>query len=1245
MTLHLASLALLFTSTILASAAPVARWDFGAEETSRLTPNGSLQRDVPGPRPPEFPDFEASNTAVQFDGSGAHFSFANGGRGSDFEFTNGDSITLEAWVKLDDIKEGETFYIIGKGRTGAAGFAPDNQNWALRVCEVEGRVCLSFLFATPHQDPDSKSDAHWHRWITKEGFSPNSGWHHIALTYRFGTPTSVRGWLDGKLRDGTWDMGGATTEAPVVDDDAIWIGSSKGGAPQNSFRGTLDAVAVHREIVGDELLEKRFRKTGEDTLVAAVPAAEVAPDLGPLADAKVLVTFHEAMPAEGRWLNEGETWPPETARWSSESFLLPRLPLRHDEWGSRSTWKAPLLVRLAADVELPPGHQRFLVRARGLSRLWVNGRLVARTVSRAKLPPDGEEEIIPVTEPPLPGARPAGYWQQEVFGEGDVPESGKCRVILEILVGGAKHRAETGELCVAVQAAEGAPLTIVLPAGRNTLLPLTDAAVQIELAQLERNLSTFDDANRRRVAANHDAFWRERHNLARAWAGLLGGEWDPKKTTPPVNAADPHPVDAFLADKVRRALAEAAKTPIEEAEHFHSAVLPILREECFRCHGEKDKGALRLNTRAAALRSGESKKAAVVPGNAAASELLRRINSKDEDERMPPKGSGLLPQQITALEEWIKSGAAWPAPPVRAEEVAAAPALTDAGFLRRVWLDVVGIPPDEMEVRAFVADKSEGKRLKLIDRLLADERWADHWMPYWLDVLAENPSLINPTLNTTGPFRWFLYDALRDNKPMDRLVTELIMMRGSPHTGGSAGFSLAGENDAPFATKGQIVAGAFLGIELQCARCHDSPYHSTKQQDLFALSAMLERKPVTVPKTSTVPAAFFEKKARESLIKATLKPGVPVAPIWPFGLATGSMDSLSLDALLQSPSDTRERLAALITGPQNTRFAEVLVNRVWRRFLGAGFVEPVADWEGRTPSHPELLHWLSLEFLKSGYDLKALSRLILTSKTYQRMATGANIAATPELRFFNAPERRRLTAEQVVDSLFAATGQPLNVEELTFDPTGRRPEGARITLGKPTRAWMFASLTNERDRPSLSLPRAQCVTDVLEAFGWSGARQAPRTDRETAPNVLQPGVLENSTLSVSLTRASYLSPLAALALQAESPEALVELVFLRFLGRTPSLAESSRFAGGLRDGFAQRQVPDSQIKPPKALAPLPRVTWYNHLRTEATTIAQQEEQRARTGPPPDPRLEPEWRETFEDFVWSILNIREFVWLP
>ncbi len=179
------------------------------------------------------------------------------------------------------------------------------------------------------------------------------------------------------------------------------------------------------------------------------------------------------------------------------------------------------------------------------------------------------------------------------------------------------------------------------------------------------------------------------------------------------------------------------------------------------------------------------------------------------------------------------------------------------------------------------SDTKPDKRRALIDQLLADERWADHWMSYWQDLLAENPTLINATSNSTGPFRWYLFEALRDDKPLDRIVTELMMMRGSPHEGGSAGFAMAAQNDSPYAAKGHILASAFLGLELQCARCHDSPYHSTKQKDLYSLAAMLERKPVTVPKTSTVPPAFFEKKARESLIQVTLKPGEVIQPLGP----------------------------------------------------------------------------------------------------------------------------------------------------------------------------------------------------------------------------------------------------------------------------------------------------------------------------------------------------------------------------
>ena len=188
-----------------------------------------------------------------------------------------------------------------------------------------------------------------------------------------------------------------------------------------------------------------------------------------------------------------------------------------------------------------------------------------------------------------------------------------------------------------------------------------------------------------------------------------------------------------------------------------------------------------------------------------------------------------------------------------------------------------------MKHRAFLADANHKKRDRLIDQLLNDERCADHWMSFWLDLLAENPTLLNASLNSTGPFRWFLYDSLRDNKPLDRMVTELLMMRGGAAEGGSAGFALAGENDAPFAAKGHIVASAFLGIELQCARCHDSPYHSTTQRDLYSLAAMLEReigyRAEDQPRAGRL---LREANRRESLIQVTLKPDEPVVRQWPF---------------------------------------------------------------------------------------------------------------------------------------------------------------------------------------------------------------------------------------------------------------------------------------------------------------------------------------------------------------------------
>jgi hypothetical protein len=1222
----------------------VAHWTFGTESSDGFKMHGAVLRDQAGPRPPRYPDFSPTNTALSLGDAGGYIAVPDPGTDSAFDFQNGDEISLEAWIKPDQSLQGAPVYIVGKGRTENPKFAKDNQNWALRLQKVKDQFHIGFLFAT---QPGSKAP-HWHRWTSTQSFPNHSAWHHVAVSYRFGQPDSMRGWIDGKPTEGVWDMGGPTSDAPIVDDDEVWIGSAKKG---NRFVGAIDNVAIYRGMFSDVWMAAHVSIVGE---VESPPklASATMPELGELPAGKVLITMAEGLPSADRWLMEDETWPSSRQQWQSAEFLLDQLPLRYDDWGIRDAWQAPVLLRMAADVQLPPGKHRVLLRARGLGRLWLDGQVIAETTPIATKAPDGDQPVTPLAEPPVSGARPHGYRQQEVFADIDIKdrvaaENGTQRLILELVVGGKDQRTETGEVCVAFHPAGQQPYAVITPWGA-TPLSLTDEAVIPVLARQHELIDTMDESTRHQAAATQDAYWDARHEWASQWAAghrpVTGTPTGTPAGTPtdtlPSGSQGLHPVDALIADKIARAMEASAGSDSPTTQYFHQQVLPILRDQCFRCHGEKSQGGLKLNSREAILLAGESEQPAVVPGDPAASELIVQIRSG----AMPPTDSGLSADQVAILESWIRNGAVWPAPPVDQEQVAMPALVGDEVFLRRIYLDTVGVPPAVSELQQFLQDNQPDKRGRWIDRLLDDRRLADNWISLWQDLLAENPTLINQSMGSTGPFRWFLYESLLDHKPLDRMVTELIMMRGSPDTGGSAGFSQSGESDAPFAEKGHILASAFLGVELQCARCHDSPYHSTTQRDLYALAAMLERKPVKVPATSRVPDAFFEKKGRESLIRVTMAPDEAVPPVWTLAAAVGVEDHSWLDEHLSDPSDSRQRLALLITAPQNQRFGQVMVNRVWKRLVGTGLVEPVDDWEGQMASHPELLDWLVHELITHRYDLRVVMRHIFNSQLYQREAVGNN-QVEPTQRYFAAPDRRRMSAEQVVDALHATTGSKMDVEELTFVYDGQRPIGKRQTLGKPQRAWMFASLNNERDRPSLSLPRAQVVVDVLQAFGWNGSRQKPISVRETDPNVLQPGILSNGVLTLALSRASRGSQLSQCAIAAASAESLVDEWFMRILTRHPTAEERRECVETLSEGFEARLLPADQIEYQPLPQPLPLVTWFNHLQSETTTIQQEIERRVATGPAVDPRLDPHWREIYEDFIWSLINRREFVWIP
>jgi hypothetical protein len=178
----------------------------------------------------------------------------------------------------------------------------------------------------------------------------------------------------------------------------------------------------------------------------------------------------------------------------------------------------------------------------------------------------------------------------------------------------------------------------------------------------------------------------------------------------------------------------------------------------------------------------------------------------------------------------------------------------------------------------------------------------------------------------------------------------------------------------------------------------------------------------------------------------------------------------------------------------------------------------------------------------------------------------------------------------------------------------------------------------------LAKPKAQTIVNVMKAFGWTGTRQKPVHQREKDPNVLQSGILANGLLVSNVARVSNQSFLAEIALDSKSATELIENIFLRFLGRLPNQREQISALDLISAGFENRIIPKADSHKPEGPEKLPLITWFNHLSPEATTIQIEVEKQVRHGPPVDPRINPDWRERYEDLIWSLINHREFVWL-
>ena len=370
------------------------------------------------------------------------------------------------------------------------------------------------------------------------------------------------------------------------------------------------------------------------------------------------------------------------------------------------------------------------------------------------------------------------------------------------------------------------------------------------------------------------------------------------------------------------------------------------------------------------------------------------------------------------------------------EKVTPAQPATDAEFLRRVSVDLVGVAPGYNETLAFLDSKDPDKRGKLIDKLLDDPRFARHQADIWDMILfGRNPPGFG-TDRREGFVSW-IRSRFEKNVPYDEWARELLKAEGTSTDNGAMYF--VQYRNAPEDAI-EAIAQTFLGVQLQCARCHNHPYEAWKQKDFYGMAAFLARLDVvTIAQKGNLSVfAIGEKNLGDIRSTGPVKTARPgdkgdaVKPKFLLGdeLAEPTLpkdfkeDRFAANKVPPKPKFSRkDALADWIAKPDNPFFARAIANRIWAQFMGRGLVHPVDNLSASNkPSHPELLDALSKELVNHKFDLKWLMRELVSSKTYQLSGMGNG---EPMPRWFQHARSRPLSAEELVESWQVATGYNL----------------------------------------------------------------------------------------------------------------------------------------------------------------------------------------------------------------------------
>ncbi len=454
--------------------------------------------------------------------------------------------------------------------------------------------------------------------------------------------------------------------------------------------------------------------------------------------------------------------------------------------------------------------------------------------------------------------------------------------------------------------------------------------------------------------------------------------------------------------------------------------------------------------------------------------------------------------------------------------VAPSEVCTDTEFVRRVFLDAIGVLPTPAEADAFLKDSAPDKRAKLVDGLLNRPEFYDFWTLKFADILRANGRLIQS--KGTYVFTRWIKKNLEQNTPMDQFVRELLTSEGSAYKSPAANYyRISRDPESSVETTAQL----FLGVRIQCAKCHNHPFERWTQDDYYGFAAFFSRvrqKKGPLPDDEVIFTAK-DGDVRQPRTGQVMKPKALGGPV--FG----------------DPNipDRRVNLAAWLTGPENPFFAKSLVNRVWYHLVGRGIVEPVDDFRDSNPaSNDELLDGLTSQFVKNGFDLRALMKSILTSRTYQLSARTNELNESDTLYFSHA-YTKLLPAEVLLDAISTVTGTVTAFDGL--------PKGARAT----------------------QIPDGKMDNPFLKTFGRPARELACECERESDSNLSQAlqligGATVNGKLRDDAGR------MAQLAKSDKPPEAITKDLYLIALSREPNATEVAAAVKHLSAATDKRQA-------------------------------------------------------------------------